>query len=545
MTNRPVPRALLAIDAGVATTTVSVIGRPADRWRLLGSLAAPAPALPDDLAAALIGRVVADDRELGEAVGLSIDAIDDLPRLEARTQPPQTLAVLGASRRSVGLIEAIAARTPWHVEAASPETHDPREMTELALRAEVAALVLGASEPPGPDESSALDDLAALVTAVARRRPELQVVLAGPISRRSAWRDGLADEAEAVAPRLHEAPPLKVRSGPDEPIRAVLEGLLPRSTDTRYTAVRSLISLADVLQRRVELVELGLDGGLRAMASPGVGDQGPVAVAVRSARAGLIELDPEQGAVDAVLAWTIGSLDRHRMGDRLRDLRTNPWADAAGEGARLRLAAARSALSTLVDLTPELTAMPAPDLTIAAGGVFSLAPGSAVALTLADVVRRAGATQLAIDHARLLGPLGTIDDPDERRSLVADLADDLLAPLGTIVIVGGLPQVRRRGAPVGSIHLDHDGPDVEHDLLAGDLAFLDLAPGDWALATLTFRNVVRIGRRTRRLSVPVSGGLAGVLVDLRDVPLRLPERRDRRRAALAAWGELAWPGETA
>src|SRR5262249_31140383 len=159
---------------------------------------------------------------------------------------------------------------------------------------------------------------------------------------------------------------------------------------------RSLISLADVLVRRVELVELGLDGGLRAMASPGVGDQGPVAVAVRSARAGLIELDPEQGAVDAVLAWTTGSLDRHRMGDRLRDLRTNPWADASGDGARLRLAAARSALSRLVALTPELTAMPAPDLTIAAGGVFSLAPGTAVALAMADVVRRAGATQLAI-----------------------------------------------------------------------------------------------------------------------------------------------------
>lgn len=545
MTNPRIPRALLAIDAGVATTAVSVVGRPADRWRLLGSLAAPAPAAPEDLAAVLVGRIVAGDPELAEAAGLSIDAVDDLPRLVARTEPPRTLAVLGASRRAVGLVEAIAARTAWHVEAASPETHDPREMTELALRAEVAALLLGASEPPGPDESTALDDLAALVTAVARRRPELQIVLAGPISNRSAWRDGLGEDADAVMERVHEAPPLKVRSGPDEPIREVLEALLPRSSDTRYTAVRSLISLADVLQRRVELIELGLDGGLRALASPGVGDQGPVAVAVRSARAGLIELDPEQGAVDAVLSWTTGSLDRHRMGDRLRDLRTNPWADAAGEGARLRLAAARSALSRLVELTPELTAMPAPDLTIAAGGVFGLAPGSAVALALADVVRRAGATQLAIDHARLLGPLGTIDDPDERRSLVSDVADDLLAPIGTIVIVGGLPQARRRGAPVGSIHLEHDGTESVHDLLAGDLAFLDLAPGDRALATLTFRNVVRIGRRTRRLSVPVSGGLAGVLVDLRDVPLRLPDRRDRRRAALAAWGELAWPGETA
>jgi len=130
------------------------------------------------------------------------------------------------------------------------------------------------------------------------------------------------------------------------------------------------------------------------------------------------------------------------------------------------------------------------------------------------------------------------------RPFLADLADDLLAPLGTVVVVGGIPQVRRRGAPVGSINLEGDGSLGEHELLAGDLAFLDLPPGDRALATLTFRDVVRIGRRTRRVSVPVSGGIAGVLVDLRDVPLRLPDRRDRRRAALAAWGELAWPGES-
>jgi len=111
-------------------------------------------------------------------------------------------------------------------------------------------------------------------------------------------------------------------------------------------------------------------------------------------------------------------------------------------------------------------------------------------------------------------------------------------------VIGGIPQVRRRGASVGTISLDGDGPAVAHELMAGDLAFLVLQPGDRALATLVFRDVVRIGRRTRRVSVPVSGGTAGVLVDLRDVPLRLPDRRDRRRAALAAWGELVWPGES-
>jgi hypothetical protein len=538
-----VPRALLAVDVGFATTAVAIVGRPAGRWRLLGSLAAPSPADPDDLAAILIGRISGADPELAAAVDLDADALEDLPRLETRSERPQTLAVLGASRRAVGLVEAVAARTPWRVSAASPETHDPREMTELALRADVSAVLLGASEPPGPDERSALDDLAALVAAVATRRPELTVILAGPIAKRTAWTEGIGDADVRAPHRIISAPPLTIRAGPDEALREILEGLLPRSADTRHTAVRTALTLADVLARRIELLEIGLEGGLRAIASPGVADQGPAVVAVRTARGGLIAPDPEQGSIEAVLAWTTGSLDRHRMGDRLRDLRSQPWADASGDGARLRLAATRAALAQLVTLTPELSAMPAPDLTIAAGGAFSLAPGPAIVLAIADVVRRTGATQIAVDHARLLGPLGTIEDPDERRPFVMDLADDLLAPLGTVIIVGGLPALRRRSAPFGEIELTGDGTPTKHELLPGDLAFLDLAPGDQALATLEFRDSIRVGRRAKRLSVPVSGGSAGVLVDLRDVPLRLPERRDRRRAALAAWGELVWPAD--
>jgi hypothetical protein len=65
-----VPRALLAVDVGVATTAVAIVGRPAGRWRLLGALAAPSPASPDDLAAVLAGRIQAVDPELATAVGL-------------------------------------------------------------------------------------------------------------------------------------------------------------------------------------------------------------------------------------------------------------------------------------------------------------------------------------------------------------------------------------------------------------------------------------------------------------------------------------------
>ena len=550
-----VPRTILAVDAGAATTAIALLGRPADRWRVLGSLVAPAPAEPDALAAVLAGRIRASDRPLAEAVGLDAAAIDDLPRLETRSAPPPTLAVLGASRRAVGLLHDIARRTPYRVVAASPDSHDPREMTDLALRPEVAAILVGASEPPGPDERAALDDVAGLVAAVLRRRPGLRVVASGPIAGRRAWTDALGDVE--IGGRIVEAPPLGPRSGPDEILREALEGLLPEAGDTRHAATRTLVSLADVLDRRIELVEIGFDGGLRAMANPGVADEGPFAEAVRSADGGLVPPDPDEALVEEVLAWTTGSLDRHRMGDRLRDLRSDPWAEATGEGARLRLAATRAAMTRLVDVSPDLSGLASPDLTLVAGGAFAAAPGGSVVLAVADVIRRTGATQVALDHARLLGPLGTIDDPDERRDLVADLADDLLAPLGSLVVAAGMPPRLRGRAATGTITLERAsgaatvGPsgngvavdDRPRELATGELAILELAPGSQATATLEFRDSARIGRRARRFSVPVSGGLAGVIVDLRDVPLRLPDRRDRRRAALATWGEQVWPGD--
>jgi hypothetical protein len=80
--------------------------------------------------------------------------------------------------------------------------------------------------------------------------------------------------------------------------------------------------------------------------------------------------------------------------------------------------------------------------------------------------------------------------------------------------------------------------------LAGDeVHFMDLPPGAVARARFEFHDAVRLGRRTRSAEVEVTGGLAGLLVDLRAVPLRLPERRDRRRTMLAAWSELSWPGD--
>ncbi|MBA3876056.1 MAG: hypothetical protein C0498_03830 [Anaerolinea sp.] len=534
--------ALAVVDTGAATTSVALLGRPGERWRLLGSLAAPAGVEEDDLLAVLASRIRVADAPLAEAVGLGPAGLGALPRLASRSAPPRNLVVIGASRRSVALLEAVAARTAWQVEGASTETHDPREMSELALRSDVSAVLVAAGDPPGPDERAALDDLAGLVAAVARRRPELRVILGGSIRGRRTWTEGFGTDAAGDPDRILGAPAIGPRKPPDEGLRSVLDGLLADPLDGRRALRASATSLADLLDRRIELLEVGHDGGTRVVAAPGAAGDDPTSAAVMTARGALVPPDPDDALVDQVLAWTTGSLDRHRMGDRLRELRAIPWSDPAGDGARLRLAAGRAALARVAAVTPDLSALLAPDLTIIAGGCFAAAPARAIALAVADTIRRTGATQLATDPARLLGPIGTIEDPAERRALLADIAGDLLVPLGSVVLAGGLG-ARRTDANVGQLTLDHDGVATRHELTAGELAILDLAPGVPALATFEFRGTARVVRRARRVAVPVTGGLAGLLVDLRDIPLRLPERRDRRRALLAAWAALAWPGD--
>jgi hypothetical protein len=167
-----------------------------------------------------------------------------------------------------------------------------------------------------------------------------------------------------------------------------------------------------------------------------------------------------------------------------------------------------------------------------------VAPAPVVALALAEVIRRPGVRALGLDHARLLGPLGTIEDPRERRDVIADLRDDLLVPLGSVLMPAGV----RPGRTVGRLAVATDGPLVELELQGGELELVDLPPGRRAVIDLRFRDPVDLGVRARRFGVEVLGGLGGLLVDLRDIPLRLPPRLEARREVLAGWQAALWPG---
>ncbi|HEY3522936.1 MAG TPA: hypothetical protein VGK63_04480, partial [Candidatus Limnocylindrales bacterium] len=308
--------------------------------------------------------------------------------------------------------------------------------------------------------------------------------------------------------------------------------------DGRRATVRAVVTLASVLDRSVEAVDVGASAGVRVVATPGEPGTEPEVRWAVARTAALVPDATTDEIVDGVLAWSVVALDRHRMRDRLRELRETPWADADGDGALLRLAVARASVGRLVAASKAVDPRSAPDLILAAGGAWAVAPGPAIALALADVLRRPGASQLAYDHARLLGPLGSIEDPVERRSIVADLADDLLAPLGGVVVPAGL----RPGRTAGRLVVHAAGGSTELDLVPGGLELVDLPPGESAVAELQFRDQVSLGTRGRRFALELGGGLGGLLIDLRDIPLRLPDRLERRRELLGAWQQSLWAG---
>ncbi len=553
MTDRP--RAFFAIDRGTATVAASIVGRVAGRWRLLGSAALPATVDTDTLLGLLIARIQSADPDLAADLGViaapggrqrAADATSggafvpadpstvDWPRVEARTAAPGTLAILAPTERRRLALERTAVGSGWHVQGGSLERHDVLALLTMALQRDVQAVLLGAGATASPDEKRALRDLGPLVAAVAARRPDVTIILAGAAASHQALVEAASGTPGSVVVEREGG-----GSGPSaDVLRVALDGLRGEPFDSRRGMVRSTATLAQILERRVESVELGMTGGARAAAGHWLGrdDEPPVRAAL-VAGAGIVREEPDDELLDGVIGWSSVPIDRPRLRDRLRELWLAPWAEAHGEGALLRLTVARAALQRLVAATPQFDDLPSPDVLVVAGGIWSVAPAPAIAVAVLDVVRRTGVTHLVFDHARLLGPLGTIADDTERAAILADLVDDALLPLGTAVV----PQGLRAGRFVGRARVQRDGGSaVEHELVAGRLVTLDVPPGSVGAAEFEFRDAVVLGGRGRRFGVDVAGGMGGVLVDLRDVPLRLPERLERRRELLAAWQEPFW-----
>jgi hypothetical protein len=524
---------LATVDAGAATTAAALIGRIDGRWRLLGAAAAPAGASESALIDRLGSDLRASDPDL--AAGLGLDAWNvDLPVLRAATEPPPTLAVLAGSPRALAAAERLAAGAGWRIVGSHPEAGDPREVTGLLLRPDISGVLLAADDPPGADERASMDDLVALAAAARTRRPGLAVVLAGSMAGRERRFDRLGLDDEPLPAPVIVIP---VTRGTDlrERVRSVLSSLRAPDGDGRSVIAAAASDLAVALDRRVEVVDIGLDAGSRTVAAPPIGDSDVLVATWVSATAGLVPADVD-AATEDFLGWSSRWADRHQVGDRLHDLRLAPWADAGGIGARIRLVAAAAALDRLVADSGGLDAGPPPDVIVLRGGGFAMAPPAAVTLTIGDILRRPGAVQVAVDHARLLAPLGMEQDDERRAELVRDLADDLLLPLGSLLV---LDPPHRASAPPIRVGVAANGHELPLEVASGTIELIELAPGAEAIATIE-RPPSGLRRMPRRTVVRVSGGLAGLVVDGRGVPLRLPAHGEERRALLGTWHDDLW-----
>jgi hypothetical protein len=534
------PLSFFTLDRGTATTAAALVGRLEGRFRLLGATAAPAETPLEPLLEGLVAAVVeADAGALPDA-----DTWHEWARLEAAT-PAAGRAVLAApTERRLEQLETAALNSGWEVvERITPERTDALKATAAGLLPGIDLLALAAADPVGVDERDALPDLAILLGSVARDRRGLLCLLAG----------GASDQAAAFpADRVVIAPaPRPAPSGEPTPLRELLEELslrdLPPNVDGGPTADArrgfrtSIASLATLLERRIEGVEVGHSGGCRVLATPD-GVRGHLrrqdgALVPRGAMS-------DDRVVDEALRWSPLRVDTFELRDRVRNLRLHPWRSAAGDGARLRLAAARAALARLdaawrlADEPDGRPPSPAADLLVASGGAFAAAPPPAAALALVDTLRRPGGVGLFLDHARLLGPLGTLDSEGDRRRLLADLLDDALVPLGSAIVAAGL----RPGRHAGTLRVTSDGATSELELVPGAVQLVDLPPGIAATVELETREGLWLGVRARRIALDVVGGLGGLLVDTRDIPLRLPERAERRRELLDAWQRPLWLG---
>ena len=521
----------LLIDVGSAWAKAGVIGRVRGRWRLVTRVAQPTAWGSSELRRRLLTALeTAVDRRLVHRVE---DLIGAANRIECHTaRRPARLAIVAVSRELSGNAARRAAESAgWQV-VESVTLDDGRSLADRLTglqAAEVDAwLVAGGFD--GRHSPRALE--AAALVAAARRPDGAPIVWAG--DRELAPQvEGLFETGAVSA--VASPRPDPGREEPDglrEHLGQLLREALARDDQAHLSPIalpRAASSLAALSGLRVVAVDIGARCATRALAEP----DGSLTSRVHGdgGLAGAIAL-PGAAARVSRLAGDAG--DEAAVADLLQTLRarpaTLPQTPSELSGTQ---AAARLQLASLVEDEP----IGPFDLLVGAGATIASAPHPAqAARILLDGVRPIGVTQLAIDQAALLGPLGSLPDAEIREGL-ALLGDDLLVPLGTSVVTrGGEPgrlamrvTVRRAGWPdLGPI-----------TVRVGQLQVVPLARGQEAELTIEPGDGVGLGapRRSPRIQAMATGGAVGLILDARGVPIGMPKRGDDRRAVLAGWRE--------
>jgi len=521
----------LLLDIGSAWTKGIVVGRSVGRWRIAAQAAQPSSWDETDLIQTLAARLVgAADQRLTERL---VTILGDAPRITCHTPArPGRIALAAVSADLSGRAARRAAESAGWVVAETATLDDERPAAErlAALQsADVDAWLLAGGFDDETGEAAL--EMAGLVAA-ARGASQTPVLWAGsPL---------LTDRVvNLFEPRMVRALP-NPRPAVDRenplPLRRYLEALLERLVEPggrRQLAPvgfsRAVMQLARGGGRRISAIDLGARYATLVLADATGRSESRVL-----ASGGLTSPTLTTPGTPARIAHSIDlPVDELAVADALQNLRARPGAlPQTEEELAIVHGAARMLLEQLVG---DESAFDSIDLLIGAGRTIAAAPTPAHAMSmLLDGARPLGVTQLAIDPAGALGPLGALEDQEIGEG-VAMLRDDLLAPLGAAVVCRG----GRSGQAAFRVTVHRAGwPSIGPiEVRGGQLQLIPLGRGQVAELDIELEPGISIGgaRRARRSRASVLGGAVGLVLDARDVPLLLPRRTDDRRTILAAW----------
>jgi hypothetical protein len=519
----------LLIDVGSAWAKASVIGRVRGRWRLVTRVAQPTAWGAGELHRSLLER-------LEEAVDPRLTArLDELlasaNRIECHTaRRPGRIVVAAVSRElSGGAARRATEAAGWQV-AEVVTLDDGRSLADrLATLQSVetdAWVIAGGFD--GTRSPRALE--AAALVASARRRGSGAVIWAGSAELAGEVAALFEPGACAAVGNVRPDPRREVTAPLREHLQGLLRTVVAREDETHLAAIalpRAIGALAAASGLRILAVDIGARGAISALGEA----DGSFDSRIHGG-GGLAGLAGVPGSAARVSRLAGDAGDEAAVADLLQTLRSRP---ASLPETLEELSATHVAARVQVGSLVEDAALGPLDLVIGCGSTIADAPLPAqAARVLLDGLRPIGVTQLAVDAASVLGPLGTLPE-DEIREGIGLLAEDLLLPLGTAVVCrGGDPgrmamrvTVHRPGWP--------DAAPIE--VRSGQLQVVPLARGQEAELTIEPGDGVTLGagRRSPSIQAMATGGTVGLILDARGIPIVLPRRGDDRRAMVASW----------
>jgi len=174
------------------------------------------------------------------------------------------------------------------------------------------------------------------------------------------------------------------------------------------------------------------------------------------------------------------------------------------------------------------------DIIAGTGGLLSHAPWRIQSLlVLTDAFLPEGVTRMFQDSVFMMPHLGVLS------TVYQDAAwsifdKDCLVRLGTVIAPSG---TGKPGEPVMTVELEMpDERILKEELKFGDIRRIDLPERQEAEALIKPHRGYDVGAGSgNQLKTTVMGGVAGIIIDARGRPLKLPEDENERKAILLKW----------